>query len=108
VATTLAGAIRDVDFIARYGGEEFFVMMPELEASAAAEQAERIRQRIAQETFTGDPVTLSMGMAEFPAHGDSGESLIAAADAALYEAKHAGRNRWAVARPPSAARAAGR
>ncbi len=108
VGAVLREAIQDVDFVARYGGEEFFVLMPELEAPGAVTMAERIRQHLAQQTFAGGPVTLSIGVAEFPANGDSGEALIAAADVALYEAKRAGRDRVAVARASGPARAAER
>jgi diguanylate cyclase (GGDEF)-like protein len=100
LGAVLSEATRDVDFVARYGGEEFFVLMPEIGSSGAVTAAERIRQRLARQSFAGGPVTLSIGVAEFPANGDSGEALIAAADAALYEAKRAGRNRVAVARAP--------
>ena len=108
VGAVLCEATQDVDFVARYGGEEFFVLMPELEAPGAVTMAERIRQHLAQQTFAGGPVTLSIGVAEFPANGDSGEALIAAADVALYEAKRAGRDRVAVARASGPARAAER
>lgn len=108
VAAVLRESIRDVDFAARYGGEEFFVMMPELTASAAAAVAEGLRRRLRGETFSGGAVTFSIGIAEFPEHGDSGEAVIAAADAALYQAKRAGRDRVAVARAAGAVMAAGR
>ncbi|MGB5133386.1 MAG: diguanylate cyclase [Steroidobacteraceae bacterium] len=108
VGAVLCEATQDVDFVARYGGEEFFVLMPELKASGAAAVAERIRQQLAQPTFAGGSVTLSIGIAEFPADGDSGDALIAAADVALYEAKRAGRDRVVVARAPGPVRAADR
>lgn len=97
VAAVLRDATQDVDFVARHGGEEFFVMMPELGASAASTVADQIRFRLSQPGFADNAVTLSIGVAEFPVHGDSGEALIAAADAALYEAKRAGRDRVATA-----------
>ena len=108
VGTVLQEAIQDADFAARYGGEEFFVLMPELRSAGAAAMAARIRQLIAQQQFPGGPVTLSFGVAEFPVNGDSGEALIAAADVALYEAKHAGRDRAAVAHTALPAMAADR
>jgi len=97
VAAILREATRDVDVVARYGGEEFFVLMPETEGSGAADVADRVRDRLAEEKLTGGTVTLSFGVAEFPAHGDIGETLIAIADAALYQAKREGRNRVVVA-----------
>jgi len=89
---------RDVDFVARYGGEEFLLMMPETETEGAVAVAQRIRQRIENEKLTEGSITVSIGVAGFPGNGDAAEALIAAADAALYEAKHAGGNRVMVAR----------
>ncbi|MGH7606108.1 MAG: diguanylate cyclase, partial [Gemmatimonadales bacterium] len=93
VAAIMREASRDVDLVARYGGEEFFLVMPETHAAGAVDVAERIRSRLAGERLAGGVVTLSVGVAEFPAHGDTPEALIAAADAALYQAKRAGGNR---------------
>lgn len=97
VASILREATRDVDVVARYGGEEFFVLMPETEGAGAADVADRVRDRLEAEKVPGGSVTLSFGVAEFPAHGDIGETLIAIADAALYQAKREGRNRVVVA-----------
>ncbi|HEV8400926.1 MAG TPA: diguanylate cyclase [Gemmatimonadales bacterium] len=97
VGATLRECTRDVDVVARYGGEEFFVLMPETEGSGAADVADRVRERMAGEKLPGGSVTLSFGVAEFPAHGDIGETLIAIADAALYQAKREGRDRVVVA-----------
>jgi len=103
VAAILRDATRDVDIVARYGGEEFFVLMPETEGDGAADVADRVRQRLAADPLPGGTVTLSFGVAEFPVHGDTGETLIAIADAALYQAKREGRDRVVVA-PGAAAR----
>jgi diguanylate cyclase (GGDEF)-like protein len=103
VAAILRDATRDVDIVARYGGEEFFVLMPETEGDGAADVADRVRQRLAADPLPGGTVTLSFGVAEFPVHGDTGETLIAIADAALYQAKREGRDRVVVA-PGTAAR----
>ena len=97
VAGIMREATRDVDVVARYGGEEFFVLMPETEGSGAADVADRVRERLAAEKLPGGTITLSFGVAEFPAHGDIGETLIAIADAALYQAKREGRDRVVVA-----------
>jgi len=97
VATILREATRDVDVVARYGGEEFFVLMPETEGSGAADVADRVRERLKDEKLPGGSVTLSFGVAEFPAHGDLGETVIAIADAALYQAKREGRDRVVLA-----------
>jgi diguanylate cyclase (GGDEF)-like protein len=96
-----------VDFVARYGGEEFFVLMPETEIEAAAEIADAVRRRLAAEKLPAGQVTLSFGLAEFPGHGDTGEVLIAVADAALYQAKREGRDQVVVARTTAQLTAAG-
>lgn len=97
VGAVLSGAIREVDYAARYGGEEFLVLMPETEAAVAVDAAERIRERMQEEAFAvhGErpSVTLTIGVAEFPADGDTPDAVIASADNALYAAKKAGRNR---------------
>jgi diguanylate cyclase (GGDEF)-like protein len=93
VAAILREATREVDFVARYGGEEFLVMLPETAMPEAQEIAERIRGRIADESFSGRRITVSIGVAEFPLHGQTPEHVIAAADEALYEAKREGRDR---------------
>lgn len=93
VAAILREATREVDLVARYGGEEFLVMLPETGMPEAQEIAERIRARIAEENFPGRRMTVSIGVAEFPLHGDTPEQVIAAADEALYEAKREGRDK---------------
>jgi diguanylate cyclase (GGDEF)-like protein len=93
VAAVLRTATREVDFVARYGGEEFLVMLPETGMPEALEIAERIRSLIAAEPFPGRHTTVSIGVAEFPLHGPTPDQVIAAADEALYEAKHEGRDK---------------
>ena len=61
--------------------------------SGAVDAAERVRERLAAEEFEGRTVTASIGAAQFPVHGDTPTALVAAADAALYQAKEAGRDR---------------
>jgi diguanylate cyclase (GGDEF)-like protein len=85
-------ATRDLDVAARYGGEEFIVLLPECDLANGVVAGERIRARLARETFDGRQVTISVGVAEFPMHGDSAAAVIGAADAALYEAKRLGRD----------------
>src|SRR5213078_1682216 len=97
VAEILRKMTRSVDSVARYGGEEFVVMLIEAPIAIAATVAERIRARVAGEAFPGGKMSVSIGAAEYPAHGDTPEELIASADAAMYEAKSAGRDRVAVA-----------
>jgi diguanylate cyclase (GGDEF)-like protein len=87
--------VRSCDYVARYGGEEFILMLPEVGAAGGLEVAERIRARVAQEPMNpkGDRITVSIGMAMFPEHGDRPEVLFQQADQALYAAKKAGRDR---------------
>ena len=106
VATVLRGALRDGDSVARYGGEEFFVLLPETPVAGASDFAKRVRAALAKHAPPAGTVTLSFGIAAFPASGDAGEGLIHAADAALYEAKRGGRDRSVVARGADRVKAA--
>lgn len=96
-------SIRSIDYAGRYGGDEFIILLPEVGSPRALEVADRLRQRVAVETPTseaeGIPVTLSIGVAEFPTHGETREAIIASADSALYHAKRSGRNRVVLAGP---------
>ncbi|HJQ19402.1 MAG TPA: diguanylate cyclase [Gemmatimonadaceae bacterium] len=93
VGVVLRDATRSIDCVGRYGGEEFAVLLPETDAAGAMEVAERIRARVEGEPLPERNVTVSLGVAEFPTDADKPDALIRIADAALYEAKHAGRNR---------------
>jgi diguanylate cyclase (GGDEF)-like protein len=97
IAEILRKATRGVDSVARYGGEEFLLMLLEAPLATAAIVGERIRARVASEPFEGGKVTVSIGIAEYPSHGDTPEELIASADAAMYKAKGQGRNQVVVA-----------
>ncbi|TMK17477.1 MAG: GGDEF domain-containing protein, partial [Actinobacteria bacterium] len=87
-----------VDTVARYGGEEFVLVLPETPLAGGLVVAEKVRDRIASVPF-GAPgeepitVTVSIGVACFPQHGTKPQTLIRAADQAMYEAKGRGRNR---------------
>ena len=100
-ADLLQANTRLSDVPARYGGEEFIVLLPETEASGALAYAEKIRALIAAKDYPfreKQPlgcVSISGGVASFPDHGKDVDSLIKAADAALYRCKEAGRNRVA-------------
>lgn len=97
VATLLRDATRTVDCVGRYGGEEFALLLPETEMSGALEVAERIRTRVERAAFPNRTVTLSIGVAEFPRDAETTNEIIVVADAALYVAKHNGRNQVAQA-----------
>jgi diguanylate cyclase (GGDEF)-like protein len=97
--------LRRSDFSARYGGEEFCVLLPETPLHGGRIKAERIREE-AQQVDWGQihaalkrQVTLSIGVAAFPTHGDSTDTLLKHADTALYEAKRLGKNKVVVHKP---------
>jgi diguanylate cyclase (GGDEF)-like protein len=104
LAVLLQGFRRGSDVPCRYGGEEFVVIMPATSAADAAARLEPLRLRLAETGIHHEgrplqPVTASIGVAEFPWHGTTGTALLSAADAALYRAKRAGRNRICTANP---------
>jgi diguanylate cyclase (GGDEF)-like protein len=97
-AHLLGSSVRENDVAARYGGEEFAVYLPGLTASAAADVAERIRERTESTIIPLGPgltghLTVSIGIAAAPDDGAQRVTLLKAADEALYRAKLAGRNR---------------
>jgi len=94
--------IRGGDFACRYGGEEFVLILPEISPEHVLNSAERMRERIKEINiqYSGgvlENITLSMGVALFPIHGTTGKAVLHAADEALYEAKHQGRDRVVIA-----------
>jgi diguanylate cyclase (GGDEF)-like protein/PAS domain S-box-containing protein len=110
VARVLHKLSRDVDLPARYGGEEMAVVLPQTDLGGAEQQAERIRAAIegmGVRRLDGGgvlPITASFGVASLPGEAEDKSALIAAADAALYRAKRAGKNRVERAEPAAAAR----
>ncbi len=97
LASVLRDTVRAVDVAARWGGEEFALLLPATDLAGASQLAERARTALERRTIlTQDGesihVTASFGVAAHPDHG-SGDDLLAAADAALYEAKRRGKNR---------------
>lgn len=102
VAQVVRSTIREVDLPARLGGEEFVVLMPETRLKEALDVAERVREALETHPVIWNgrplPVTASVGAAACPDCGDNPDRLLAAADAALYDAKAAGRNRVCAAR----------
>jgi diguanylate cyclase (GGDEF)-like protein len=95
VADVIAGCVRTTDTAYRYGGEEFCVLLRETSAQDGLLFAERVRQRIEHRFEAGASagLTASLGVAGFSADTPSPRALVEAADAAMYESKHAGRNR---------------
>jgi diguanylate cyclase (GGDEF)-like protein len=100
-ARLLRDALRPGDLPARYGGEEFAALLPDADAAAGLQVAARVIEQFHHEHWPLRPVTVSIGVAEAQP-GDDADRLIARADAALYAAKHAGRNRAELAPPPAA------
>ncbi len=98
VATLLMQNTRSSDFIARYGGEEFAIICPEMDKEGGQRIAEKLCKIIADTPFPNEDkllnngVTISIGVAAFPADADDGDGLIQCADSALYSAKRNGRN----------------
>lgn len=90
---------RTSDYPARYGGEEFAIILPETDSSQAMIFAERLRTSVETTEFPNGQaqplgkVTISIGIASFPADGKTPEKILEAADNAVYHSKKAGRNR---------------
>ena len=93
------------DLVARFGGEEFCVLCDQTTTEGAAQLAERVRVELGQTSFDTEhgplQVTCSLGVATYPDHATSQETLFEAADRALYAAKHAGRNQVCSASTPT-------
>ncbi len=101
-AEILDTVIRECDRAGRYGGEEFLVMLPETGLEQAGQMAERLVSGLRTtpvEIGGGDSIhlTVSMGVASYPQHGNNRDQIISAADKAMYSAKHAGRDRLCLA-----------
>jgi diguanylate cyclase (GGDEF)-like protein len=103
VAEVIAGCVRATDTAYRYGGEEFCILLRETCAQDALHFAERVRQRIEQRFATGEMagITASFGVADFTPDAPTPRALVEAADAAMYESKHSGRNRVALSVRPA-------
>ena len=97
IANTLSTQNRRGDFACRYGGEEFVIVMPNISVQTACQRAEHLRTYLSslnvQYGRFNLTTTLSIGIACYPSNGENRESVLRAADRALYGAKKAGRNK---------------
>lgn len=106
VSERLIEAVREVDVVARYGGEEFLLVLPSTHLAGALTVAERVWRSVGERPFdVGDGreerITVSLGVALYPSRGvNTRDSLLKAADRALYRAKDDGRNRICVFQDP--------
>jgi diguanylate cyclase (GGDEF)-like protein len=103
VAAALSCECRDFDTPARYGGEEFAIILPGCGPQEAADIAERLRRAVSVAPAVV-PITASAGVATYPSHAGDADTLVRAADEALYRSKHGGRNQTSMSEgvPPEA------
>jgi len=103
VAGEVGALVRRNESLARLGGDEFAIVVPEADEGEVVQLAERVIRAISQIPFRFEQqnlrLTTSLGIAFYPEHGDNAEELVAHADAAMYQAKEAGKNAWRVYRP---------
>ena len=105
-AKTVTASMRETNLAARYGGEEFVVILPDTNAKSCTLVAERIRKAVMTMVVPSNSekplpqLTVSLGVAVFPIHGQTLEEVIQASDKALYESKRMGRNRVTAALAP--------
>jgi diguanylate cyclase (GGDEF)-like protein/putative nucleotidyltransferase with HDIG domain len=103
-AQVVRSSLRGVDTFGRWGGEEFVALLPELGCAEAQIVAERVRAKVAAHSFMisgGAHLTCSIGVAAYPADAQDRVALLAAADDAMYAAKHLGRNQTRTAIDPA-------
>jgi len=102
IARVFRTTLRAEDIICRYGGEEFAMILPDAPLPSIQGRIEQLREKV-RDTIAqhrGQPldrVTVSIGIATYPEHGTTSETLLRAADAALYQAKAQGRDRVVLA-----------
>ncbi|HEY3318892.1 MAG TPA: diguanylate cyclase [Planctomycetota bacterium] len=106
LAGILRREVRETDLVARYGGEEFAIILPQTTKHDAQSLGEHLRTKVADAPVDlaeagKQALTISVGLAAFPRDARSSDSLLAGADAALYESKKNGRNQLSVFLPPS-------
>lgn len=102
VASEVGGQVRRNEIFARLGGDEFAILVPDISEEMLKILAERITRSIAQIRFQFEGqslrLTCSCGIAVYPDHARDTEDLVARADAAMYQAKEAGKNGWRIYR----------
>ena len=101
LATLLSEGVRESDMVGRYGGEEFLILLPNTKLSKAAELAARLCKLIKETVIdVGEKtnLTVSIGVAEYRHCEETWQKFLSRADMALYEAKNAGRDRWAISK----------
>jgi len=90
---------RSTDLLAKYGGDEFVIILPQTDKVGAYLAAERLRESVEKQVFPGaetqpqKKLTISIGLASYPEHGQTDEEILNHADKSLYFAKESGRNR---------------
>lgn len=104
IAQVLQSKSRKMDIACRYGGEEFMLILPDCPLEIAVQRAEQLRAAVRELELTHQgqrlsQITLSLGVACYPDHGKTGETLMRATDALLYQAKKTGRDRVVSAEP---------
>jgi diguanylate cyclase (GGDEF)-like protein/PAS domain S-box-containing protein len=103
IAGLLKERLRETDILARLGGDEFAIILPHADVSLAASVADQIRELVqyhaSVEGNYPPGISVSIGIAMFPGHGDTAETLLSYADLAMYRAKEEGRNRVCIYTP---------
>jgi diguanylate cyclase (GGDEF)-like protein len=97
VAHIAQRSLREGDWVGRWGGDEFLCLLPDADDERATAIAERLRAQVVEQPIQAEdcaiPISISIGLAQYPQAGDRVEKVLTGADAALYGAKRRGRNR---------------
>jgi len=102
IAAVMKAKFRSTDLLAKYGGDEFVIILPQTDKVGAYLAAERLRESVEKKPFPGAEtqphgrITISIGLASYPEHGQSDDEILNRADKALYFAKESGRNRTVI------------